>query len=352
MDFSTFLNKIPTKFNVKDRAMLERAFNLAHSAHDGQRRFSGEPYVEHPVGAAIILGKTFPDATTIAATLLHDVPEDTKTTLAQIHSEFGDEVASLVDGVTKLGKVRLRNSTDKFYVENLRKMFVATSKDVRVILIKLADRLHNVRTLEFVRPDKQVRIAQETLEIFAPIASRLGIGEWKDELEDRSFRVVNPKGYDETARLRTDALAGREAASKILQRELATVLRTEGVKFQAITGRTKRLYSLYKKLQKYDGDMGRIYDLIALRVTTRTTAGCYAALGAVHEHFQVVPGRVKDFIALAKPNGTAHCTPRCLTTLATCLKSRFARSRCTTKQSAGLPHTGCTKSTANLTRCR
>ncbi len=303
MDFETFLNKIPAKFSEKDREMLRRAFDLAHAAHAGQKRFSGEPYVTHPVEAALILGSIFPDATTVAATLLHDVPEDTEVTIQEIQKEFGDEVASLVDGVTKLGKVRLRNSTDKYYVENLRKMFVATSKDTRVILIKLADRLHNLRTFEFVRPDKQVRIAQETLEIFAPIASRLGIGDWKDELEDLSFKAVLPKEYEETKVLRHEALAGREAASKILQKELATVLRTEGLRFEEITGRTKRLYSLYKKLQKYGGDMSHVYDLIALRIITKSTQECYAALGAVHEHFQPLPGRVKDFIALPKPNG-------------------------------------------------
>ena len=303
MDFQTFLNKIPKKFDQKEEALLKKAFNLAHEAHNGQRRFSGEPYVDHPLEAAIILGSIFQDATTIAATMLHDVPEDTKTTLEQVSKQFGSEVASLVDGVTKLGHVRLRNSTDKYYVENLRKMFVATSKDMRVILIKLADRLHNMRTLEFVKQDKQIRIAQETLEIFAPLASRLGIGEWKDELEDLAFKVVYPKEFEETKKVRDEVLEGREAAAKELQKELSSVLRTEGVRFIEITGRTKRLYSLFKKLRKYEGDIGRIYDLIALRVITKSTADCYAALGAIHNHFQPLPGRVKDFIALPKPNG-------------------------------------------------
>jgi GTP diphosphokinase / guanosine-3',5'-bis(diphosphate) 3'-diphosphatase len=303
MNFSEFLQKLQFKFNAKDQKLLEKAFNTAQSAHKGQVRFSGEDYFEHPIAAAIIISEILPNATTIAATLLHDVPEDTKITIEQIRKSFGNEIAELVDGVTKLGKVRLRNSKDEYYVENLRKMFVATSKDMRVILIKLADRIHNIRTIEFVRTDKQKRIAEETLEVYAPIANRLGIGEWKDELEDCSFKIVDPEGYKNTQRLLDEYLAYHEGSIKKLEKDLATILHTEGVKYQTIQGRVKRIYSLFKKLQRYEGSINKIYDLIALRITTKSTADCYSALGAIHKHLQPIPGRVKDFIALPKPNG-------------------------------------------------
>ncbi|TSC66627.1 MAG: GTP pyrophosphokinase, partial [Candidatus Doudnabacteria bacterium Gr01-1014_77] len=250
MDFNGFITKIQFKFKDKDKELLERAFKFAVDAHKGQKRFSGEEYVIHPQEAALILGRIFPNATTIAATLLHDVPEDTKVGLLEIEKEFGKEVASLVDGVTKLGKVRLRNSKDKYYVENLRKMFVATSKDIRVILIKLADRVHNMRTIQYVKKEKQKRIAEETLEIFAPIANRLGIGEWKDELEDSAFEIANPEAFKKTKDILEAALSGRQSALKKLQRDVSTILKTEGVKFEDLKGRVKRVYSLYKKLPR------------------------------------------------------------------------------------------------------
>ncbi len=303
MHFNDFLSKIQHNFKDSEKKLIKKAFEFAENAHKGQKRFSGEDYFEHPVAAALVLASVLPSATTIAATLLHDVPEDTKVTLEEIRKAFGESIANLVDGVTKLGQVRLRNSKDKFYVENLRKMFVATSKDIRVILIKLADRIHNMRTIEFVKKEKQQRIAEETLEIFAPIANRLGIGEWKDELEDLSFKIVFPKDFEKTNKILEEALAGRETALKKLKSDLTTILRTEGIKFQIIEGRVKRLYSLYKKLQKYEGDISKVYDLIALRVVTQSTSDCYSALGAIHKHLQPLPGRVKDFIALPKPNG-------------------------------------------------
>ncbi len=303
MNFNDFLSKIQHKFSDKEKALLEKAFVFAGRAHQGQKRFSGSDYVSHPISTAQILGEIFPSATTIAATLLHDVPEDTKTGIDEIKKEFGVEVSALVDGVTKLGKVRLRNSKDKYYVENLRKMFVATSKDIRVILIKLADRIDNMRTLQFVKAEKQKRIAEETLEIFAPIANRLGIGEWKDELENLAFKIVYPEEFKKTEQSLIQALPDREATLKQLQKEVSEILRVEGVKFERITARIKRPYSLYKKLPRYDNDIYKIYDLLALRVITQSTSECYAALGAIHKHLQPVPGRVKDYIALPKPNG-------------------------------------------------
>ncbi len=298
-----FLKSIPHKFNDKEKVLIQKALDFATAAHKGQKRKSGEAFVEHPKTAAIILGQIFPDTATICATILHDITEDTNTTDEDLRKEFGDEIASLVDGVTKLGHVRLRNSKDEYYVENLRKMFMAVSQDVRVMLIKLADRLHNMRTLTHLSKDKQQKIASETLEMYAPIAGRLGIGAWKDELEDLAFKIVEPEKYNETAELLKERLEERQKSTKQMQKELASILRLEGIKFQDITGRTKRIYSLYKKLQRYDNDISKIYDKVALRIITKSTADCYAALGIIHKHFNPMPGRVKDFIATPKPNG-------------------------------------------------
>jgi GTP diphosphokinase / guanosine-3',5'-bis(diphosphate) 3'-diphosphatase len=298
-----FLKSIPHNFPQKDLELIKKALSFAKKAHGLQTRKSGEPYITHPVAAAIILGRIFPDTATIAATLLHDITEDTAVTQEELTKEFGEEIAGLVDGVTKLGHVRLLNSKDEYYVENLRKMFIATSKDVRVMLIKLADRLHNIRTIEFLPKEKQLKIATETLEMYAPIAGRLGIGKWKDELEDLSFKIVLPKEYEQTKTLLDAEVNAREKSVKETQKELSTILHLEGVKFLEISGRVKRIYSLYKKLQKYQGDVSKIYDIMALRVITKSTAECYSTLGIVHKHFQPVPGRVKDFIATPKPNG-------------------------------------------------
>ncbi len=298
-----FFKSIPHKFSTKDEALIERAISFATKAHEGQKRKSGENFVEHPLAAASILGQIFPDTATICATILHDITEDTETTHEKLTEEFGEEIATLVDGVTKLGHVRLLNSKDEYYVENLRKMFIATSRDARVMLIKLSDRLHNMRTLNFLSEEKQLKIATETLEMYAPIAGRLGIGSWKDELEDLSFHIVEPNHYEETEKVLKAELEKREKNIKEMQKELSSTLKIEGIKFQDITGRTKRIYSLYKKLQRYDNDISKIYDLYALRVITKSTADCYAVLGIVHKHFTPVPGRVKDFIATPKPNG-------------------------------------------------
>ena len=303
MDTKAFLDHIPHRFSNDDKELIARAFEFAHQAHEGQKRKSGEDFISHPVQSAIILGGVFPDTSTIIATLLHDITEDTKVTKEELTKDFGQEISELVDGVTKLGKVRLRNSKEPMYMENLRKMFLATSRDVRVILVKLADRLHNMRTIASLPPDKQVKIASETLEVFAPIASRLGIGVWKDELEDLSFSVVNRKDYMKAKEILEKELASRTLSIKQTEKELASNLRREGVKFTNIKSRTKRLYSLHKKLQKYDGDISKIYDIYAVRVITKSSADCYAVMGAIHKAYQPVPGRIKDFIATPKPNG-------------------------------------------------
>lgn len=298
-----FIKAIPHQFKPDEEALLHNALEFTLKAHKGQKRLSGEDYSMHPKEAAVILGQIFPDSTTLAATLLHDVPEDTSFSIAEIEKSFGKEISGLVDGVTKLGKVRLRNSKDKYYIENLRKLFIATSEDIRVILIKLADRLHNMRTIQHIPKEKQIKVATETLEVYAPIAARLGIGFWKDELEDLSFYIVHPKEFIETKQLLDNELKEREENVKEMQKFLIHVLKTEGIKFLEITGRVKRIYSLYNKLKKYDNDITKIHDLVALRIITKSTSDCYAALGAIHKHFQPAPGRIKDFIATPKPNG-------------------------------------------------
>lgn len=300
---SDFFKAIPHKFKPEDKAKIEKAIVFATAAHGSQLRKSGEPFVTHPVAAATILGRIFPDTATICATILHDITEDTPTSADTLKKEFGAEIATLVDGVTKLGRVRLRNSKDEYYVENLRKMFIATSKDVRVMLIKLADRLHNMRTIDSLPEEKQIKIASETLEMYAPIAGRLGIGSWKDELEDLAFSIVDPHAFAETKQLLEERIEDRSKSIKDMQKELSHILKTEGIKFEDISGRTKRVYSLYKKLKRYDNDISKIHDKIALRVITKSTADCYAVLGIIHKHFQPMPGRVKDFIATPKPNG-------------------------------------------------
>lgn len=303
MKLSELTHHIPHKFKPEDEKALKAALDFAVSAHGDQKRKSGEDFISHPVNAAIILGQIFPDVTTLVATVLHDITEDTKVTDEELTKVFGGEIARLVDGVTKLGHVRLLNSKDEYYVENLRKMFIATSKDVRVLLIKLADRLHNMRTIKFLPPEKQLKVATETLEMYAPIAGRLGIGAWKDELEDLAFEIVNPKDFEATKKLLEDELNQREENLKEIKKSIDHALRNTGVKFLEINGRVKRIYALWKKLKRYSEDITKIYDIVAFRVITKSTADCYAALGGIHKFFQPVPGRIKDYISLPKPNG-------------------------------------------------
>jgi GTP pyrophosphokinase len=306
MDKITPLSDILSVMHAKDEravALVTKAYEYSKEKHKDQKRYSGDPYFIHVAAVGHTLAEMGLDPSTVAAGLLHDVVEDVQVPEEEIEREFGSDIRFLVDGVTKLGHVRLRNSKDKNYVENLRKMFIATSEDLRVMLIKLADRLHNMRTLEFLPEEKAQKIATETLEMYAPIAGRLGIGAWKDELEDLAFKIVDPTVYEQTRILLGTTLAERAEGVKALEKQLGHILRTEGVKYIDISGRTKRLYSLYNKLKKYDNDITKVYDIIALRVIMRSTADCYAALGFIHKHFKPVPGRVKDYIASPKPNG-------------------------------------------------
>jgi len=283
--------------------MVRLAYAVAEKAHGGQKRRSGHDYVQHPLAVAKILAEIGMGTKTVTAGLLHDVPEDTDVTLEDIEKQFGKEIAALVDGVTKLGKIKLRGSHEEYFLENLRKMLLAMAADIRVVIIKLADRLHNMQTLEFNPPEKQKRIAKETMEIFVPIANRLGIGEIKTQLQDLSFKYLDSKNYDHVKDLVTKGYKQREQYINKAIRELTHELKKEGINPIEIHGRAKSLYSLYIKLQKHDMDIDQVYDLAAVRIIVPEIADCYEALGIVHKKYRPMIGRIKEYISLPKPNG-------------------------------------------------
>ena len=284
-----------------DVSMIEKAYKLAVKAHGDQRRKSGEPYIIHPLWVAIILADLEMDKETIAAGMLHDVVEDTKFTEEDIRREFGDEVALLVDGVTKLG--RLSYSSDKLEVqaENLRKMFLAMAKDIRVIIIKLADRLHNMRTLQFMTPAKQKEKAKETMDIYAPIAQRLGISKIKTELDDLALKYSQPEVfYDLVNQINARKTEREEFVEQIVE-EVSTHMKNANIKAE-VNGRVKHFFSIYKKMVNQDKTVDQIYDLFAVRIIVESVKDCYAALGVIHEMYTPIPGRFKDYIAMSKPN--------------------------------------------------
>lgn len=296
-----------------DLDMIKLAYEFAEEAHRGQTRKSGEPYITHPLAVAITLAKMGMDQATIIASLLHDVPEDTNTNLVEIEKNFGTEVAKLVAGVSKLGVIKYRGI--ERYAENLRKMFVSMAEDIRIIIIKMADRLHNLTTLESLPPEKRTRIAQESLEIYAPIANRLGMGSIKGELETLAFPFVYPTEWEWMKR---DVLPKIKIKLEYINRVIKIVesdLRKERIKIISIHGREKRPLSLYLKLIKphYNRDVSKLYDLVALRIIVPSVADCYQALGVVHKLWKPLPGRIKDYIAQPKPNGyqSLHSTVFC-----------------------------------------
>ncbi len=305
------LSTIQARRPLADTTMVRLAFEFADAAHAGQLRKSGEPYIIHPLCTAITLAEMNMDPTIIIAGLLHDVPEDTAVTIEDVEKNFGSEVAHLVAGVTKLGKIKYRGI--ERYIENLLKMFVAMAEDIRVVIIKFADRLHNLHTLENLAPKKQYRVALETLEIYAPIANRLGMGEMKGQLEDLSFKYVYPKEYAWVRGLVEERYEKREIFINEVKVLLEEHLKSDGIKFFSVHGRLKRLYSLYQKLLKHDKDIEKVHDLIALRVIVENVGDCYASLGIIHKLWRPLPGRIKDYIAQPKPNGyqSLHTTVFC-----------------------------------------
>ena len=283
-----------------DLAPLEKAFRYAWVHHQHQKRASGEPYMVHPLQVARQLAEMHLDMVGLVTGLLHDVVEDTPATLADIRREFGDEVARCVDGVTKLSKLNLANR-DERQAESVRKMLLAMVNDIRVVLVKLADRLHNMRTLSSLSPDRQVRIAEETMEIYAPIAHRLGMGKIRGELEDLAFEYLEPEASTGLLREFEASRPGNEAAVEEIRHTVEVLLAREGIPAH-VEGRVKRAYSVFQKLKRQKISIDQVYDLLAVRVITDSVKNCYAALGVIHNEWHPIPGRIKDFIAIPRPN--------------------------------------------------
>ncbi len=301
--FNDILKATTHPLSSGDQKLLTEVYHFAEKAHHGQKRKSGEAYISHSLHVAKILAEIGMDIKTLMAGLLHDVPEDTEVTLAEIEKNFGAEVAYLVSGITKLGKIKLHDSQKEYYIDNLRKMFLAMAQDIRVVIIKLADRLHNMRTLEYLPPEKQKRIARETMEVYAPIANRLGIGEIKGELEDICFMYMEPKRYAETKKIEETYLREGEEYMNRVVKLIRETLGKEKIRLTDISGRTKHPYRLYQKLKRHEMNISRIYDLIAIRIIVPEISDCYEALGIIHREYRPMVGRIKDYISLPKPNG-------------------------------------------------
>ncbi len=294
-----------------DLDLLRLAYDFAADAHKGQFRKTGEPYIIHPLSTAYILARMRIDPNIVIAGLLHDVPEDTPITLEMIEKNFNHDIAAMVGGITKLGAIKYRGV--ERYIENLRKMFVAMAEDIRVMIIKFADRCHNLMTLDAHEPKKRIRIALESLEIYAPIANRLGMNEFKEMLEDLSFRHVLPAEHSRVLALRKTILTQEGVYVDQVIATLKEELSKAGIQLRAVYGREKQLYSLYQKLVRKNWDMNQIYDVIAIRLIVNTVSDCYAALGLIHDRFPPMKGRIKDYIAQPKPNGykSLHTTVHC-----------------------------------------
>jgi guanosine-3',5'-bis(diphosphate) 3'-pyrophosphohydrolase len=283
-----------------DLSIVKKAYDFSLKHHEGQSRASGEPYLVHPLEVALVLAEMKMDPVAIAAGLLHDSVEDTSVTIVDIRKEFGEQVAHIVEGVTKISKIEFATREEQ-QAENIRKMMLAMVDDIRVVLIKLADRLHNMRTLEHLDPERQHKIAEETLEIYAPIAHRLGMGKIRGELEDLGFRFLDPVGYEQVEKAVNARRKPGEAFLEKTQKLISDKLKEAGIQAR-VESRIKRLFSIHKKLQKQRISVDQVYDLCAMRVITRSLQDCYAVLGIIHNLWRPVPGRIKDFIAMPRPN--------------------------------------------------
>src|SRR6266702_6560420 len=300
--FEDLLEKVRAYSPDADVELLRRAYVFSAFEHRGQVRHSGEPYLIHPLAVADFLADMKLDAVAIAAGLLHDVVEDTLTTIDRIRELFGPEVSHVVEGVTKISAIRFSSSEER-QAENFRKMLLAMVDDIRVILVKLADRLHNMRTLNHLPDEKRLKIAQETRDIYAPIANRLGMSKVKNELEELSFRYLEPQAY-EALRAQVDARRRKtEGLIEELKNTITAKLAEAQVPVIEIDGRIKRLWSISQKLKRQKIELEQVYDFIALRIITEDVKDCYAALGIIHQTWSPVPGRIKDFIAIPRPNG-------------------------------------------------
>jgi GTP diphosphokinase / guanosine-3',5'-bis(diphosphate) 3'-diphosphatase len=301
LEITNILREKNISVNANEKQLLEKALTLAIKAHDGQFRNSGEPYVTHVFAAAKNCANFGMSPTIVAAALLHDTIEDTYVTGKQVEEEFGKEIRNLVEGVTKLGKVKYQG--DERHVESLRKFFIASSKDIRVVVIKIADRLHNLSTLSGVKPEKQKRIALESIEIYAALASRLGMGKLSGMIQDLAFPYAFPEDYKKVKKILEKTLQQDEKKIEKLHRNILKALAEKNLRDVKVTSRVKGMYSLFKKLQKKDWELEDIHDVSALRILTNSLEDCYRALGIVHSIWKPVPGRIKDYIAVPKPNG-------------------------------------------------
>lgn len=295
------ISLVKQKKRWADTKLIVKAYNYAKEKHGTQCRKSGEPYIIHPVQVAYILADIGLDEATICAALLHDVLEDTEVTHEDLVRDFGEEIATMVAGVTKLGELRYQASTEERQVENYRKMFLAMGKDIRVIIIKLADRLHNLRTLKYLRRDRQIANAKETMELYAPLANRLGIYSLKWELEDLAFKYLYPEEYRELVEGIDKKREERLQFIEKIMDDIRGQLKKQKIEAE-VTGRAKHLYSIYRKMKRDNKTLDQIYDLFALRILVNSVKDCYAALGVVHEMYSPMPGRFKDYIAVPKPN--------------------------------------------------
>ena len=299
--FDQLLANMKKNGTLRDEARVEAAFSLAVSAHGGQLRRSGEPYINHPMHVAVLLSELGMDEDTVIAGILHDVAEDTATTLDDIQEKFGPDVAEMVDGVTKLTRLTWAGGKVEQQAENLRKMFIAMAKDIRVIIIKLADRTHNMRTLQYMSPEKQKEKARETMDIYAPLASRLGISKLKVELDNMSLKYLEPEAYNRLVTEINQKKLSREGFIDSIVAQLSERLKAAGIEADTY-GRVKHYFSIYKKMKTQNKSLDEIYDLFAVRVIVNTVPDCYAALGIVHEIYTPLPGRFKDYVAMPKPN--------------------------------------------------
>lgn len=314
MSWNEYAKKLEEyKIDKSDFDFIKKAFDFATEAHEGQIRFSGDPYINHPVEVSLKIAALHLDASTIAAALLHDTVEDQKTTIKTIKKKFGDDVAFLVNGLTKVKKIKYRGIERQ--VESMRKMFLAFAEDIRVVVIKLMDRMHNMETLDaHPKNDKRLRIALETLEIFAPLADRLGMWNVKSHLEDLSFKYVFPEEYEWIAGELQKRVPERETYLKMLQPIVEKELQKENIGPFEVSYRAKSYYSLWKKLKRHEMDWDRIKDLMAVRIIVKDIEKCYATLGIIHKLWRPLPGKIKDYIALPKPNGyqSLHTTVFCV----------------------------------------
>ena len=301
--YQSLIKRIREYHPSADISMIEKAYRIAKQAHEGQKRKSGEPYIIHPLWVGIILAELEMDKETIVAGILHDAVEDTIMTRDDIEREFGAEVALLVEGVTKLGQLSYSKDVDKMELqaENLRKMFLAMSKDIRVIIVKLADRLHNMRTAQFWPPHKQKEKARETMDIYAPIAQRLGISKIKKELDDLALKYYQPEVFYDLVKQINDRKTEREEFVQQIVDEVASHMKNADIQAE-VYGRVKHFFSIYKKMVNQDKTVDQVYDLFAVRIIVDTVKDCYAALGVIHEMYTPIPGRFKDYIAMPKAN--------------------------------------------------